>query len=108
MACPEIFIGWPGTKRGAERLRPIHAQRADRLLLAAEVVVERPGRHVHLGGNVFDEDVLETALDGEAQRSLAECVAGGGASCVRAARRGRPDRASAVSVMLQTLSTEFA
>ena len=61
----------PRRDRLRERLR---ADGADRLVLAGEVVAERPQRDIRLGRDVLDGDVLQAPLDGQPQCGRTQCL----------------------------------
>jgi RNA polymerase sigma factor (sigma-70 family) len=71
---PQRLAGRAGQQFRADPPCPVRAEGADRLVLAGEVIAERPQRHVRLSRDVLDGDVLQPPLDrqpdgGRAQRA---------------------------------------
>src|SRR5215472_4667445 len=69
--------GRAATQGLADPAAAIHGDRADRLVLAAEVVTEGPGRYAGLCGDVVDEHVLQAALGRQVHGSHAQRAARG-------------------------------
>src|ERR1035441_4074068 len=74
---PQALAGGPFPQRFPDLEGPVQRQGADRLVFTGEVVVERPRRHLSCRRDVFDEHVLQTALDCQPHRRRAERLPGG-------------------------------
>src|SRR5690242_15859819 len=62
---PQRLVGRTRQQRRADTPGAVRADGADRLVLAGEVVAERPQRDIRLGRDVLDGDVLQALLDGD-------------------------------------------
>src|SRR5262249_43510238 len=74
---PQPLPPSPGGERCLHPRSAVVSGRQERLVLADEVVVERPGRHARLRGDVLDPDLLPALLHGQAQGGQAQRLAGG-------------------------------
>jgi len=65
---PQRLVGRTRQQRRADTPGAVRADGADRLVLAGEVVAERPQRDIRLGRDVLDGDVLQHPLHRQPQR----------------------------------------
>ena len=99
---PEALAGGPFAQGVADPGRPVQRQRADRLVLAAEIIVERPRGDVRRRRDVLDEHVLQAPLDGQAHGSRAQGLPGGALLALAQAgllRRSRRVHATSIRII---------
>ncbi len=94
---PQRLVGRALAQRGPDPHGPVEAERADGLVLAAEVVIERTRRDPGRLGDVLDEHVIQAAGDRQLHRGHAERLPGGDLLALAQPRRvlGLPRRLAA-------------